>query len=171
MVRARRPPRGPAPAPVEEPLAGLCPAAVDRLGGRRLNMCVMRELAVLKPKRQVEVVRTMVALNCFSVAFAAALVMATPPEQLTSLRKRRGRTLTEAQRATMQRASARLLRQLTQVQGRLAAESLDLVLLRGFLDRLLSNGRVVRHLVQHHPEALRGFQEIVDGKGPLGLGR
>lgn len=122
----------------------------------------MRELRVLKPKRQVEVVRSMVALDCFSVAFAAALAMATPPGQLISLRKRRGRTLTETQRVTMERAAARLLRQLAQVQDRIAADSLDLVLIRGFLDRLLSNGPVVRHLVQHHPEALRGFQQVVE---------
>lgn len=39
--------------------------------------------------------------------------------------------------------------------------TLNLVLVVGYLGRILDNSRVVRHLSNHHPEILAEFQKLV----------
>lgn len=39
---------------------------------------------------------------------------------------------------------------------------LNLVIVRGYLSRLLDNGRVVRFLSNHHSDLLNAFQQVVE---------
>jgi hypothetical protein len=42
---------------------------------------------------------------------------------------------------------------------------LHLVIVVGYLRKLLDNARVVRHLGQHHPEILAEFRKLVETRG------
>ena len=41
-------------------------------------------------------------------------------------------------------------------------DHLDLMLVKGYLERLLKNSRVVRYLSRHHPGPLAEFEKIVE---------
>ena len=62
----------------------------------------------------------------------------------------------------MERESASLDREFKLVEQTYGADHLDLVLATGYVNRLLSNARLVRYLAQHHPAILEEFQRIVD---------
>jgi hypothetical protein len=101
-------------------------------------------------------------MHRYSVNYARSLVAASSDSQIVDPRKRRGRGLSRRQVSLMQRESRNLGRELGLVDKAYGCDSLDLVLARGYLDRLLSNGRVARHLALHHPDILREFQRIID---------
>ena len=172
-TKSRRAPAALRPRKKEADAHGavVCPGALELLDGRPLSRSVRRELAVLTPARQVEVVRAMIALDCFTVTFAAVLATASPADRFVDLRQRRVEALTDGQRLRLERESARLERQLVLVQATHRALSLELVLIQSYLDRMMSNGRVVRHLARYHPDALRMFQDAVDPKVGAGHSR
>jgi hypothetical protein len=58
--------------------------------------------------------------------------------------------LTLEQIPLMERESANLERQLKIVERSYGSDHLDLVLVKGFLSKLLRNAQIVRHLAQHH---------------------
>ena len=64
----------------------------------------------------------------------------------------------------MQRESANLDRQFKLIEQTYGNDHLDLVLVSGYLAKLLSNTRVVKFLTQHSAEILAEFQKIVDVK-------
>jgi hypothetical protein len=56
------------------------------LKDRNFSGDVMRHLRKMKPQRQIECADLMCAMNNFSIHYAAALLAATPPEQLVESR-------------------------------------------------------------------------------------
>jgi hypothetical protein len=64
----------------------------------------------------------------------------------------------------MQRESANLDRQFKLIEKSYGADHLDLVLVNGYVAKLISNVKVVRFLAQHYSEILLEFQKLVDVK-------
>lgn len=143
-------------------LVGICPEAADLLKDRHVPIHVFTELRFLKPVRQVEVVMNMVTMNRFSVSYARSLVASTPADQLVAGKPRKVPGLTEDQIATMQRESENVDRQFRLVEQSYSSDHLDLMLAAGYVNRLLGNARVVRHLAQHHADILAEFQKLSD---------
>ena len=63
----------------------------------------------------------------------------------------------------MEEESAKLDREFRLIEQSYGADHLDLVVVTGFLERLLGNARVVRYFAQNYPELLAEFQKITDG--------
>ncbi len=167
-------PCGPAGCEDAQPVAqsapaGLCPEAAEILADRPILPAVLRELEALKPARQIEAAHSMVTMNRFSLAYARSLFTATPPGQLANGRKWRGRQLSVGQRLQIQRRSTRLNERMRAVEKAYGSNGLEFVLTRGYLDRLLSNARVVRHLARHHDAALAEIQRILERAGDDGV--
>lgn len=70
--------------------------------------------------------------------------------------------LTADQIALMEKESAKLQRNFKLIEKDYGADHLDLVLASGYVERLLSNARVVGYLAQCHPEILGEFQKLQD---------
>lgn len=143
-------------------LNGICPEVADLLRDKPAPMNIFGELRYLKPMRQIAVAQLMIAMNRYSLGYAKSLVAATPDDQLVEGRPRRPRGMTGEQIELMQRESEDLDREFRQVEKCYAEDHLDLVLAIGYVSRLLSNARVVRHLAQHHADILSEFQKIAD---------
>ncbi|WP_082731036.1 MULTISPECIES: plasmid partitioning protein RepB C-terminal domain-containing protein [unclassified Sphingomonas] len=143
-------------------LVGICPEAADLLKDRHVPIQVFTELRFLKPVRQVEVAMNMITMNRFAVTYARSLVASTPDDQLVAGKPRRMPGLTEDQIATMQREGENVDRQFRLVEQTYSSDHLDLMLAAGYVNRLIGNVRVVRHLAQHHPEILAEFQKLSD---------
>lgn len=121
------------------------------------------ELKKMRPVRQIEAAQLMVAMNKYCISYAQSLVAATAPAELLEPRKpKRVGGLTDDQIALMEQESAKLDREFRLIEQSYGTDHLDLVVVTGFLERLLGNARVVRYLAQHHPELLAEFQKIAD---------
>ena len=142
-------------------LVGICPEAAHLLKDRHVPIHVFTELRFMKAVRQIAAVEAMISLNRFSVSYAKSLVASTPDDELVA-KPRRVPGLTEDQIATMQRESANIDREFRLIEQGYSSDNFDLMLATGYVNRLLGNVRVVRHLAQHHADILSEFQKMSD---------
>ena len=151
-------------------LDGICPEAVEMLKDLHFVANLGSVLRKMKPTRQVECIELMLTANNMTVAYAEALLAATPPPLLvgeTKPRKLRG--VTADQMAKMEREMGNLQGQLKLVEKSYGQDVLLLVLARGYLAKLIDNKAVFRFLSQRQPDVLAEFENIVqtvtlDGK-------
>lgn len=146
-------------------LKGICPEVAEMLKDKHISMNAMGLLRRMAPLRQIEAAELMIAMNKFTANYAQSLLAATPQTQLADPYKpRRIKGLTDKQVALMQRESANLDRQFKLIEKSYGADHLDLVLVNGYVAKLISNVKVVRFLAQHYSEILLEFQKLVDVK-------
>ena len=143
-------------------LVGICPEVVELLHDRNVPINTLRQLKILKPVRQIEAAQLMNAMNRFSITYARSLVAATPDAQNADGHRRQLPGLTDEQFALMQSESENLEREFRMVEANYGSDHLDLVLAIGYVGRLLSNARVVRHLAQFHADIEAEFHKIAD---------
>jgi hypothetical protein len=146
-------------------LDGICPEAVQLLKEKRACGGVFREMRRVKPMRQIEMAELMLAANNVSRRYAECLFAATPPEQLLEpdqLKDVRGLSPEDISR--MEREMESLGQDYRLIEESHGRNVLNLVLVVGYLKKLLDNARVVRYLSQHHAEILAEFQKIVETK-------
>ena len=119
-------------------------------------------LRKLKPTRQVECVELMVSANNITVAYAQALVAATPSNLLVGETKPKKMTGVSAdQMAKMEREMGNLHEQFKLAEQTYGQDILNLVLAKGYLAKLMANEAILRHLTKNHPEVLNEFDSIV----------
>ena len=151
-------------------LEGICLEAVELLKDQHFSANLGAVLRKMKPTRQIECVELMLTANNITVAYAEALLAATPPQMLvgeTKPRKMRG--VSADQMVKMEREMGNLQGQLKLVEKSYGQDVLLLVLARGYLGKLIDNKAVLRFLKQRQPDVLAEFENIVqtvalDGK-------
>jgi len=144
-------------------LEGICPEAVELFKDRQFSVEIGRVIRKMKPTRQVECAELMVSANNLTVAYAEALLVATPAAALVEgQRPRRLNGVTPDQMAKMEREMANLQGQYRLVEQSYGRDVLNLVLARGYLEKLLANTKVGRYLKQLQPEVLEQFTAIVE---------
>jgi ParB-like chromosome segregation protein Spo0J len=151
-------------------LEGICPEAVEMLKDQHFSANLGAVLRKMKPTRQVECVELMLTANNMTVAYAQALLAATPPALLVSeKRPRKLSGVTAEQMVKMEREMGNIQNQLKLVEKSYGQDVLLLVLARGYLGKLVGNKAVLRYLSQRQPDVLTEFENIVqtvalDGK-------
>ena len=104
----------------------------------------------------------MVLANNVTVAYAQAMLVATPAAMLVDGKKPANLTgLTQEQMAKMEREMSNLQGQYKTVEQTYGQDVLNLVLAKGYLAKLLDNQAVTRFLKQRQPEVLAEFESIV----------
>ena len=143
-------------------LDGICAEAVRLLKDKHFSANLSPVLRKLKPTRQVECVELMVATNNITVAYAQALLAATPSNMLMNDEKpKKIKGVTAEQMAKMEREMANLEGQFKLVEQSYGQDVLNLVLAKGYLAKLLDNEAVIRFLSQNQPDVLSEFSNIV----------
>ena len=143
-------------------LDGICPEATELLKDRYFTTDISRVLRKMKPTRQVECVELMVSANTITVAYAEALLVATPASMLVEGKKPAKLTgLTAEQMGKMEREMTNLQGQYKMVEQTYGEDVLNLVLAKGYLGKLLDNKAVARYLRQRQPDVLAEFETIV----------
>jgi len=144
-------------------LDGICPEAAEILKDKHVATNTFWALKKMTPLRQIEAAELMIAMNKYSSTYARALLLATPQSQLVGGGKAKvSKGLTDEQVNLMERESANLEREFKIAEQSYGTDHLDLVLVKGYLAKLLRNGRIVRFLAQHQREFLSEFQKIAD---------
>lgn len=146
-------------------LEGVCGEAVQLLREKRVPTKSIRELRRVRPMRQIEIAELMRAAHNFSAGYAKCLVAGTPDEQrVDGDRGKDGRGLSADDIARMEHETNSLGREFKLIEESHGKNVLNLVLVLGYLRKLLDNTRVARHLAQHHPEIHTEFQKLVESK-------
>jgi len=143
-------------------LDGLCPEVIELLKDRQFSCELARALRKMKPARQMECVELMSSVNNLTVAYAEALLVATPANQLVSGRKpsRMGGVSAE-QMSMMEREMGNLQVQYKLVEQTYGQDVLNLVIAKGFLSKLMENTAVRRFISKYQPELISEFEAII----------
>jgi hypothetical protein len=143
-------------------LDGICPEAVELLRDQNFSPNLGAVLRKLKPTRQVECVELMVSANNITVAYAQALVAATPSNMLVGeVKPKKLPGVSADQMAKMEREMGNLQEQFKLAEQSYGQDILNLVLAKGYLAKLMANEGILRHLTKKHPDVLNEFDSIV----------
>ncbi len=144
-------------------LDGICPEAVELLKEKRICGKTIRELKKVKPIRQIEMAELMISSWNFSVAYAKCLLAATPQDQLIDEeQKKEINGLSADDISRIEHEMEGLERDFRMIEETHGKNVLNLVIVVGYLKKLLDNARVVRFLSRNHPEILAEFQRLVE---------
>jgi hypothetical protein len=115
----------------------------------------------MKPTRHLECVELMISANTMKVAYAEALLAATPAELLVEGKKPRKLSgVSKEQMAKMEREMSNLQVQYKLVEQNYGQDVLSLVLVRGYLLKLLGNAEIAKFLRTKAPEILEQFESL-----------
>lgn len=144
-------------------LDGICAEAVAILKHKPANAGSLREFRRVFPMRQIEMAELMCASHNFTQSYAKCLVATTPPEQLVEGEQSREFTgLTPDEISRMEHEMALLGPEFKVLEESHGKNVLNLVVVIGYLKRLLDSARIVRYMSQRHPEILSQFQKLVE---------
>lgn len=144
-------------------LDGICPEATGLLEDRQFSAELSRVIRKMKPTRQVECVELMISANNMTVAYAEALLAATPADLLVDGKKPSKLSgVSKEQMAKMEREMGNLQGQYKLVEQSYGQDVLTLVLVRGYLVKLLGNVEVAKFLRGKVPEILEQFETIAE---------
>jgi len=145
----------------------LHPKVVEALEAKRISQSTARELAYVLPKRQVNILGLMEDSGDWSVAFAKAQILTTPP----ALRSRKKRKNAPWERG--QSTKRDLVKKLTEVEKHFDFYSAlyrqyvgDLLKLTIYVRQLLTRPNIHEHLRAQHAHALEFLESILaDSEG------
>lgn len=144
-------------------LDGICPEAVQLLRDKRATGNALRELRKVQPMRQIQIAELMCAASNFSVGYAKCLVAASPVEHLVDAdRGKEVRGLSPEDVSRMEHEMESLGREFKLIEESHGKNVLNLVLVVGYLRKLMDNPRVLRYLAQHQPEIRVEFQKLAE---------
>lgn len=143
-------------------LNGICPEAAELLKDRQFSPELSRAIRKMKPTRQVECIELMVSANNLTVAYAEALLVATPVPLLINGKKPKKLTgISQEQMGKMEREMGNLQGQYKLVEQTYGQDVLNLVLAKGYLAKLLENESISAFLRQRQPDLITEFEIIV----------
>lgn len=146
-------------------LDGICPEAVELLKRTRISAAAIREMRRVKPMRQIEMTELMCAANNYSASYAKCLLIATPlDQQLEPVAPKETNCMNGEDVSRMEREMESLSQDFRMIEESHGRNTLNLVLVVGYLKKLLDNARVVRCMSQRHVDILAEFQRIAEIK-------
>ena len=144
-------------------LDGICEEVVEMLKDRHFSVDVTRQLKKMKPQRQIECADLMCSMNNFSVNYAAALLAATPADQMADPgTQKRFKGISASDISRMEQEMSLVQGRFKIIEQSYGNDVLNMVLARGYLVKLLSNRAVASYLQRRHPELHQEFREIVN---------
>jgi ParB-like chromosome segregation protein Spo0J len=146
-------------------LDGINAEAAELLRDKQITADAIRLLRKVTGLRQIEIAELLVAANNFTKGYAEALVLGTPRDQLTAPeeeKKKAGMTTEEV--ARMEREMEALEQDFKAIETNYTDNMMGLTLARGYIKRLLENGKVLRFLSANHPDLAREFEALVSAE-------
>jgi hypothetical protein len=143
-------------------LDGICAEVEDMLKDRNFSVDVTRHLKRMKPQRQIECADLMCSMNNFSVNYAAALLAATSPDHLVEAeRPKRFKGISASEFSRMEQEMSLVQSRFKLIEQSYGNDVLNVVLARGYLNKLLTNRAVASYLQRRQPDLMEEFRAIV----------
>ena len=144
-------------------LTDICPEAIEILKDKPVTEAALRAMKRVKPMRQIEMAELMVTSGTYTKAYAEALAMTAPADQQVEQPATKKAAVTRPEElARMENELKALEKDFAMLDETYGRNVVDLTLARGYLKKLLDNGKVVRFLAQKYPEILAEFQRVVE---------
>lgn len=144
-------------------LDGICDEAIRLLADKPAGRTMFGVLRKMNAFRQIDVARTMIGLENYSVKLADAMLQTTPADQLAV------DTRAKVQRPGATESVQRLQRELAAVQAdtkileeNYADSNLQLAIIKAHIKALLENAKVVRWLAKFHHDYLQQLQFVAE---------
>jgi hypothetical protein len=148
-----------------ELLDGICDEAVEILRDSRATAVAVRQLRKVKPMRQIEISELMCAADNFSEGYVKCLVAVTAEGLLVDGERRKDiRGLSQEDLARMEFELDSQSREFRLIEESHGKNVLNLVLVVGYLKKLIENARVSRYLAHHFPEIQVEFQKLCEAR-------
>ena len=142
-------------------LNGIHADAVEILKDKQITSSAIRLFKKVSSLRQIEMAEVMVSANTFTRAYAEALVMGTPKDQLTNPNQpKQVKGLTAQDLARMEQEMRAVEPNFRAVEQSYGENMLNLTLARGYVKKLLLNVKVVRFLSSKHPDVFGEFEAV-----------
>lgn len=143
-------------------LDGIDAEAVELLKDKPVTATALKLFRKAKPIRQVDMAHLMVSGNNYTWAYAEALLVGTPAEQLVDGSKRKNtHGISEEEISRMEKEMEALERDYRLYQDQFGENSLHLNAVQRYVKRLLENAKIKRFLGNRYPELLEELQELV----------
>jgi len=144
-------------------LNGICPEAADLIKDKMVASNVFKVMRRMKAVRQIECATLMNDANIYSYSYMQALLAATPRAQLIDPAKpKKVRGLDEQQMARMEAEMGSLQGEYRLIEEGYGTNVLNLTVARTYISTLLGNPRIVKYMMQQHPEFLTQFKKIAE---------
>lgn len=147
-------------------LKGICPDVVTLVRDQPVNPVTFDLLRKMRPARQIEAGKLMVAASNFSSSYARALLMATDDADRVYASRSRPAVVTAADLALMECELQDVEKKMETVEAAYGRDMLDLVIAARYVAGLLASRRIARYLDDNHPEMAREFRAIVNATLP-----
>jgi hypothetical protein len=142
-------------------LDGINDEAAELLKDKGIAPNAIRLLKKANGVRQIEIAELMVSANNYTASYAEALILGTPKDQLANPEEPKQKAgLSQEEIARMEAEMEMLERDLKRVEALYGENMLNLTVARGYIKKLLDNGKVVRFLSVHHADILTEFEAI-----------
>jgi len=143
-------------------LEGICPEVIEILREKDLPASGFGVLRKMKPFRQIEAAEHMVASAKYTMSFATALLAMTPPELLADApHSRKIKDKPAEVQALLREETDSLIRDLKDAEASYGTDILALTVACGYLQRVLQNRRIEKHLEKHFPEILDTLRSLI----------
>ena len=143
-------------------LDGICPEAAELLKDRQFTPDLSRILRKMKPTRQIACVELMRDANRMTVTYAEGLLATTPIELTVDGQKpKKMQGLTQEQMLRMESEMTNVQKQYKMIEHTFGQDTVQLVVARGYLVKILENKSVTKYLRQNKPEILEQFLSII----------
>lgn len=142
-------------------LNSICPEVIELLKNREISPNIFPLLRKMKPLRQIECAELMLSLNNITVPYAKALLMTTEPSMLkepTKKIKKMDNSFEAIKKIENDRANLHV--QFKILEQDYAQDTLNLVLVTGYLKKLLSNNNIKNYLIKNHPDIYTEFETV-----------
>ena len=135
--------------------------AIQILKDKPIAERALRIFKGVKGLRQIEMAQLMVSANNYSIAYARALSLGTPPALMVdSAKPKQVKGLPAADVTRIEKEMETLERDFRIFQDRYGENMLHLAAAQRYVRRLLDNGKVKRFLAHRYPELLEELQEL-----------
>lgn len=142
-------------------LDGIHADAVELLKDKPITSSALRMFKKAKAVRQIDMAQMMVTANNYARAYAEALIIGTPPDQLADSRKAKViKGISHEEIVRMEKEMESLERDYKLHQEQFGENSLHLNSAQRYVKRLLENGKIKRFLTQRYADLLEEFQEV-----------
>ncbi len=144
-------------------LRDICDDAIGILKATPIPAKSIQMLRQVKPERQVEIAEMLVMTGNFSSPYCQALVAATKPQLRVETKKtKKIDNLSQEAVMRMQDELNSLQRELQVREDSYGKNFLNLMLVRGYLEKLMRNTNVTHYLQTHHQEIHRLFEQLIN---------
>jgi len=142
-------------------LDGIEPEAADLLKDKPITAAALRLFRKAKSVRQVDMAQLMASAANYTKAYAEALLIGTPADQLVGgSRAKEEHGISAEEVARMEKEMEALERDYRLHQDQFGENSLHLNAAQRYVKRLLENGKIKRFLGNRYPELLEEFEEL-----------